>query len=202
MPSDKKISQLPEATSISPDDVYPIVQSGVTKKIKHSNVQGSYLQNANNLNDLDNVAAARSNLGVLSSSQTQSLVDTTFVEGFVLPGSPGVPSGTTYQNGFVAATPPLKVIISGYNQRHISFRGLVDCGGVTFPAGTFVHVFTLPSYARPTVVHYFPVVGLYAALGLCSVNPDGKVYVMNGMVGDLMDSGIVDFSNVNYYIIS
>lgn len=198
--SDKKISQLPEATSIAGADLHVIVQGGVTKKITHTNVQGSYLSSANNLSDVANVATARDNLDVLSETETQQLIDDTFGEGFIQPGTPGIPSGTTYQNSFVAhPTTPLRVFATGYNNKMIVFRGMVDCSGVTFTPGTFVQVFTLTALARPPIQQHFLVAGLYGAIGLCAVHPDGKVYLMNGMVGDLLASGIVDFSPVSYY---
>jgi len=197
--SDKKISQLPEATTINGADLHVIVQDGVTKKIAHTNVQGSYLGAANNLSDVANAATARNNLGVLSETEVQQLIDNTFGEGYIQPGTPGIPSGTTYQNGFVAAASPLRVFATGYNNKMIVFRGMVDCSAVTFPPGTFVHVFTLTPLARPPIIQHFLVPGLYGAIGLCAVLTDGKVYLMNGMVGDLLASGIVDFSPVSYY---
>lgn len=200
--SDKKISQLPVATSINPTDLHVIVQGGVTKQIEHSNVQGSYLASANNLNDVADAASARANLDVLSEGEVVQLIYNTFAEGYIMPGSPGVPPGTNYQSGFVAAADPLKVYICGLDSKQVFFRGMVDVSGYTFSPGTFAHVFTLTAPFRPPHTVHFPVVGLYAAIGLVSIQPDGKVYLMNGMVGDLQTSGIVDFSNISYTVLN
>jgi hypothetical protein len=199
--SDKKISALPEATTIANADLHVIVQGGVTKKITHENVQGSYLQSANNLSDIPNAATALNNLGALSEIETQQLIDNTFGEGYIQPGTPGVPSGTNYFNSFAAATPPLRVFVTGYNNRTIFFRGMVDCSGVTFPPGSFVHVFTLTALARPSVTHNFLVYGLYDAIGAVTIFSNGEVH-LKPVVGDLMTSGIVDFSGISYYTLA
>lgn len=196
--SDKKISALPEATTVNPSDYHVIVQSGVTKKITHANQQATHLTAANNLSDVENTATALNNLGVLSEAETQQLVDNTFGEGFIQPGTPGIPSGTTFFNGFASGTPALRVFTTGYNNRTIFFRGLVDCSSVTFPPGSFVHVFTLTTSARPSVTHSFLVFGLYDAIGVVSVFPNGEVH-LKPLVGDLLTSGLVDFSSVSYY---
>ena len=199
--SDKKISALPEATTINGADLHVIVQGGVTKKITHANQESSTLLAANNLADLTNVPAALNNLGVLSETETQQLIDNTFGEGYIQPGTPGIPSGTNYFNGFAAATPPLRVFVTGYNNRTIFFRGMVDCSGVTFPPGSFVHVFTLTPLARPSVTHNFLVYGLYDAIGAVTIFSNGEVH-LKPVVGDLLTSGIVDFSSISYYTLA
>lgn len=199
--TDKKISVLPEATTINNADLHVIVQGGVTKKITHANQLASHLLAANNLSDLTNVATALNNLGALSEVETQALVDNIFGEGYVQPGSPGVPSGTTYSNSFVAATPPLKVFITGYNGRLVVFRGMVNCSSVTFPPGTFVKIFTLPANARPAVPQYFTVVGLYDAIGVVSVLANGDVS-LKALYGNLLTSGIVDLSTISFYTLA
>lgn len=194
--SDKKISQLPEATTIQPGDLHVIVQSGVTKKITHSNQQASYLQSANNLSDVASVSTARDNLGILSEAETNQLIDNLFVEASIRPPSlPPIP----FQNGFVNGASPLQMWCHGYHRRSINFRGQLDCSGVTFPSGQFVEILTMTTPFRPRVILHFPVIGLYGAIGLCAVHPDGKVYVKN-LYGNLLDSGIIDFANVSYFI--
>lgn len=199
--SDKKISALPEATTINGDDLHVIVQGGVTKKITHDNQQASYLQSANNLSDIPNPTAALNNLGALSEAETQQLIDNTFGEGYIQPGSPGVPPGNVYYNSFVEATPALRVFATGYNGRNIFFRGMIDCSGVTFPPGSFVHVFTLSSNFRPPVVIYSLVYGLYEAIGVVAIFTNGEVH-LKPLVGDLQTSGIVDFSSISYYTLA
>jgi len=128
---------------------------------------------------------------VLDTSVTP-LIDNTFGEGNVTLSS--------LSNGFVQdATNPLKVIIAGYNNHAVYFRGKLDCSLVTFTPGSFVQAFRLPSNARPKVISHFPVIGEIDALGICAVHPDGYVYFKN-LVSDLTITGVIDLANVNYYI--
>lgn len=120
------------------------------------------------------------------------LIDNTFGEGSV--------TLSALSNGFVQdATTPLKVIIAGYNNLAVYFRGRLDCSLVTFTPGSFVQALRLPSNARPKVISNFPVIGENEAIGICSVHPDGYIYFKN-LVGDLTTTGVIDLANVHYYI--
>jgi len=159
-----KISALPAATAANDADVFPIVQSGTTKKVTI---------------DL-----------LLDAADTR--VANTFGEGFHEP--------STFTNNFEQhPTIPLKVYVTGFEQKAIYFRGHLDCSLVTFTPGAFSQAFRLPTLMRPVVILYFLVPGLYEAIGLCSVHPDGYVYFKN-LTGDLVDSGVIDLAGVNYYI--
>ena len=160
-----KISELPDVSTLTSSDTFPVVQGGVTKEASINKI-------------LD-----------LTLAQTA----TTFGEGAHTP--------SVFTNNFAQdATTPLKIWLTGFESKHICWSGILDCSLVTFPSNTFVQMFRLPAtYYRPTKILYFPVVGLYSAIGLCAVHPDGYVYVKN-LTGDLLDSGLIDFSNVSYYV--
>lgn len=119
-------------------------------------------------------------------------IDNLFGEGYSEP--------STFFNGFAQdPTTPLKVVITGHNNKAVYFRGLLDCSLVTFTPGTFVQAFRLPTNARPKVISHFPIIGLYDAIGICAVHPDGYVYFKN-LTGDLSTSGIIDLANISFYI--
>jgi len=116
----------------------------------------------------------------------------TFGEGFHQPS-------TFYNNFTQHPTTPLKVWLTGFNNKAIYFRGQLDCSLVTFTPNLFIQAFRLPTNTRPTVILQFPVIGNYDAIGICSVHPDGYVYFKN-LTGNLLDSGVIDLANVSYYI--
>lgn len=195
--TDKKISGLPEATTANPSDYLVMVQAGTTKKISKSNYDAANLIATNNLSDLENIGDARTNLDVPSNSEVTEMFSNLFGEGYAQPGTPGIPSGTTYQNSFVAGAIPLKIYAGGYNNKFVFFRGTVDCSAVTLPGGTSVLIVTLPTLYRPAVDHNFLVLGLYAAIGVLTVKSNGQV-LLRSHTGDLQTSGIVDLSSVSY----
>lgn len=165
-----KISALPAATTINDADLEPIVQGGVTKQITHANKMLS----------------------------VQTLIDSNFGEAYVEP--PANPGSTAFSNGFLQpAQNKLRVYGTGYGLQQVFFRGQLDCSAVTFTPGTFMEVFRLTTPLRPKIEMFFPVIGLYDAIGVCQVSTDGRVYLKNS-VGDLLDSGLVDFSNISYFV--
>lgn len=128
---------------------------------------------------------------VLDSSEERT--DNTFGEGLHVP--------SVFTNGFQAAsTDPLHIIIAGYKNRAVYFRGNVECDLVTFVPGTFTQAFRLPSNIRPKVESTFFVSGSYGgAIGLCKIDVDGYVHFKN-VIADLMTQGIITMSSINYYI--
>ena len=124
---------------------------------------------------------------------TEIRTDNTFGEGLIVP--------TVFTNGFQqAATNTLHVVIAGYKNRAVYFRGNLDCSAVTFTPGTFTQAFRLPSNARPKVESTFFVSGSYgAAIALCKIDADGYVYFKNN-IENLMVQGIIIMSAINYYI--
>ena len=128
---------------------------------------------------------------ILDSAELRT--DNTFGEGLIVP--------TVFTNGFQqAATNTLQVVIAGYKNRAVYFRGNLDCSAVTFTPGTFTQAFRLPSNARPKVESTFFVSGSYgAAIGLCKIDVDGYVYFKNN-IENLMVQGIIIMSAINYYI--
>lgn len=128
---------------------------------------------------------------ILDSAELRT--DNTFGEGLIVP--------TVFTNGFQqAATDTLHIIIAGYNNRSVYFRGNLDCSAVTFTPGVFMQAFRLPSNARPKVTSTFFVSGSYgAAIGLCKIDVDGYVYFKNN-IEELMVQGIITMSAINYYI--
>lgn len=162
-----------------------------------ANIKISALPVATVLNDGDDFPVVQSGVTKQVSADiildaAEARVANTFGEGLVtLPA---------FLNAFAQdGTTPVKVIVAGFENKAVYFRGLIDCSAVTFTPGSFVQAFRLPSNARPKVISMFPVVGLYNAIGICAVHPDGYVYFKN-VTGDLTDSGLIDLANVHFYI--
>lgn len=162
--ANKKITDLPVATTISGSELFEGVQSGTSKQFSA---------------DL-----------ILDTAETRTA--NTFGEGLV--------TLSALENNFALdGTIPLKVIIAGFENKAVYFRGLIDCSLVTFSPGSFVRAFRLPSNARPKIISMFPVIGAYEAIGICAVHPDGYVYFKN-LTGDLTSTGVIDCASVSYYI--
>ena len=105
----------------------------------------------------------------------------------------------SFTNGFVQhPTTPLRAYVTGFQHKAIYLKGMLDCSLVTFTPGSLIQAFRLPSLFRPLVTMHFPVIGLYDAIGICVIQTDGYVYFKN-IVGDLLDSGVIDLANVQYY---
>lgn len=161
-----------------------------------ANIKISALPTASAIADANIIPIVQS--GVTKTTTVDLLLDAaeartnnTFGEGYHEPA--------TLTNGFAQdATTPLKVVIAGFNNNAVYFRGLLDCSLVTFTPGVFIQAFRLPTNCRPVVTSYFPVIGLYEAIGLCAIHTDGYVYLRN-LTGELLDSGIIDFANIHYY---
>lgn len=124
--------------------------------------------------------------------QSDARVSNTFGEG-------SASFSSTLENNFsLPGTNPLVVIVAGYNNNAVYFRGTLDCSLVTFSGSTFVRAFRLPSPARPISNMHFTVVSEAEAIGICKVQSDGYVYIKN-VTGNLVTSGIIDFGNVSFY---
>ena len=189
--ANKKISELPVATTIADADLHVIVQGGVTKAITHLNVQDTYLLSANDLSDVADAATARANLDVMSTAEVAAEIGNFFGE---VSHTPSV-----FFNDAATGSPAIKVWKTGYQQRQIGFIGVLDCSAMTLSSSTFTLAFTLPAGWRPATALYFPVVGFYSAIGVISVLTNGEVHLKQ-LAGDLQDSGVVAMNSVSFYL--
>ena len=123
--------------------------------------------------------------------QADARVDNTFGEG-------SSNFSSTLENNFdLPVSNPLKIIIAGYDNKAVYFRGQLDCSLVTFTPNTFIRAFRLNSNARPISNMYFPICS-ENSVAMCKVQSDGYVYIKD-VTGDIGADGIIDLGNVSYY---